>query len=115
MKSKAKKVVVLNHEFQMELPLFFTDERKEKKTAKVIPFEVRIKWSLEEVNQLREGMLSNYLRLLTDNRASSAAKQETMEWMKSDAIEPFSFITCCLASGCDPEIVRDGVIAFLNR
>lgn len=99
-------------EVQLELPLFVPDKARPK--AEVIPLE-RIRWTDEEVEHLRDGLLTHSLHQLTDGRAGAAIKAEVMEWMLSDHIHPFSFIVCCEAGGYDPVEVREGVLAILNR
>ncbi|GKR31210.1 hypothetical protein KAM470_12830 [Aeromonas caviae] len=75
---------------QLELPLFFLDE--EPKTAEVIPFEPKPAWNDDEVRLLRDGLLWHSLRVLADGRAGSEIKQETMTWVMSDEVHPFSFL-----------------------
>ena len=43
----------------------------------------------------RDGLLWHSLRVLADGRAGVEIKRETMEWMMSDDIHPFSFVVCC--------------------
>ncbi|EGQ7672326.1 topoisomerase II [Vibrio cholerae] len=106
-------VKMTQKESQLELPLFFLDE--EPKTAEVIPFEPRLEWSDDEVKQLRYGLLWHSLRVLADGRAGTEIKQETMEWMMSDEVHPFSFVACCGEAGYDPSGIREGVKSILNR
>lgn len=98
---------------QLELPLFFLDE--EPKTAEVIPFEPKPAWNDDEVRLLRDGLLWHSLRVLADGRAGSEIKQETMTWVMSDEVHPFSFVVCCDEAGYDPSGVREGVKSILKR
>lgn len=98
---------------QLELPLFFLDE--EPKTAEVIPFEPKPAWNDDEVRLLRDGLLWHSLRVLADGRAGSEIKQETMTWVMSDEVHPFSFVVCCNEAGYDPSGVREGVKSILKR
>ncbi|HFU9990326.1 TPA: hypothetical protein ACH7RP_003925 [Escherichia coli] len=97
-------VKMIQKENQLELPLFFLDE--EPKTAEVIPFEPKPEWTDDEVRQLRDGLLWHSLRVLADGRAGSEIKQETMAWVMSDEVHPFSFVVCCDEAGYDPSGVR---------
>ncbi|MDF4331509.1 topoisomerase II [Vibrio parahaemolyticus] len=106
-------VKMIPKETQLELPLFFLDE--EPKTAEVIPFEPKPEWTDDEVRQLRDGLLWHSLRVLADGRAGSEIKQETMAWVMSDEVHPFSFVVCCDEAGYDPSGVREGVKSILNR
>ena len=106
-------VKMIQKESQLELPLFFLDE--EPKTAEVIPFEPRLEWSDDEVKQLRYGLLWHSLRGLADGRAGTEIKQETMEWMMSDEVHPFSFVASGGEAGYDPSGIREGVKSILNR
>ncbi|MFU9929851.1 topoisomerase II [Klebsiella pneumoniae] len=106
-------VKMIQKENQLELPLFFLDE--EPKTAEVIPFEPKPEWTDDEVRQLRDGLLWHSLRVLADGRAGSEIKQETMAWVMSDEVHPFSFVVCCDEAGYDPSGVREGVKSILNR
>ena len=98
---------------QLELPLFFLDE--EPKTAEVIPFEPKPAWNDDEVRLLRDGLLWHSLRVLADGRAGSEIKQETLTWVMSDEVHPFSFVVCCDEAGYDPSGVREGVKSILKR
>ena len=110
---RLKRGEMIQKENQLELPLFFLDE--EPKTAEVIPFEPKPEWTDDEVRQLRDGLLWHSLRVLADGRAGSEIKQETMAWVMSDEVHPFSFVVCCDEAGYDPSGVREGVKSILNR
>ena len=69
----------------------------------------------DEVWQLRDGLLWHSLRVLADGRAGAEIKRETMGWMMSDDIHPFSFVVCCAQAGYDPSGIREGVESILNR
>lgn len=104
---------LLQNESQLELQLFFLEEMP--KTAEIIPFEQKLEWSDDEVWQLRDGLLWHSLRVLVDGRAGAEIKRETMGWMMSDDIHPFSFVVCCAQAGYDPSGIREGVESILNR
>lgn len=67
------------------------------------------------VDKLRDGLLWHSLRVLADGRAGAEIKRETMGWMMSDDIHPFSFVVCCAQAGYDPSGIREGVESILNR
>jgi len=76
---------------------------------------VKYEWTDEDVEKLREGILMDALRSLRDGRQSKESRQETIEWIMSDDIAPFSFVICCQSQGLMPERVRDGVNAILQK
>ncbi|NMU30530.1 topoisomerase II, partial [Vibrio parahaemolyticus] len=47
------------------------------------------------------------LNVLADGRSGKKAKDEAYEWLNSDEVHPFSFVTCCVLSGYDPDEVRN--------
>ncbi|ECU8224415.1 TPA: topoisomerase II [Salmonella enterica] len=106
-------VKMIQKENQLELPLFFLDEVP--KTVEVIPLESKSEWTDDEIRQLRDELLWHSLRILADGRAGSEIKQETMDWVMSDDVHPFSFVLCCNEAGYDPSGIRDGVESILNR
>lgn len=71
-------------------------------------------WSDENIAVIRESLLMDTLRNLTDGRASSA-KQDAMEWLESNESEPFSFKTCCNELGLDHLEVRSRVLYLIQK
>ena len=118
MQAKIVPILQEGHERQLSLPLFFTGK------APVIPFPVSndsmpntFEWTAEEISLLRERVLMDSLRSLTDGRAT-AVKTEVMSWMMSDESLPFSFRTCANDIGMDHIEIRVRVlriIALLER
>ncbi|MDU7587350.1 MAG: hypothetical protein E7K47_08115 [Acidovorax sp.] len=76
---------------------------------------LRYEWTEGDIAKLREGILMDALRSLGDGRQGKGSKQETIEWMMSDDIAPFSFVVCCHSEGLIPERVREGVNAMLRK
>lgn len=98
---------------QLELELFGSPEPK--RSANIIPFEPRFDWDEQAIRDLREGFLWHNLRVLADGRAGEGIKQETMEWLMSDDIAPFSFVVCCSEFGYAPVTLREQTLDVLNR
>lgn len=96
---------------QLELPLFFTEEPT---TAQIIPLEKPLEWTDANIEQLRKRLLWHSLRLLADGRASTTTMRETMEWLMSDELHPFSFVVCCHEAGYNPIGIREGVKSILD-
>ncbi len=100
---------------QLSLPLFFSDK------ATVIPFpQMRndaqantYEWTAQEISQIREMLLMDSLRNLTDGRAT-LVKTEVMDWMMSDELEPFSFRTCASDMGFDYIEIRVRVLRMIH-
>jgi hypothetical protein len=38
-----------------------------------------------------------------------------MEWIALDEDKPFSFKTCAIVSGCDPEELRERIVDLVRR
>ncbi len=70
-------------------------------------------WSDEAISSLREAVLMDTLRNLTDGRATTA-KAEALEWMLSDDIHPFSFRVCASEMGMDYEEIRIRVLRMID-
>jgi len=71
-------------------------------------------WCEDSIEGIREMLLMDTLRDLTDGRAA-LAKDEAMEWMLSDEVHPFSFKVCCNAMGLDHHEVRSRVLYMIDR
>lgn len=100
---------------QLELLFSFPEGNgNESQSAQILPFP-RPEWSDEEVDRLREVLLHQSLRMLTDGRCGAEVRQDVLEWMASDEVHSFSFVTCCEDAGCDPSELRAGVWAVLRR
>lgn len=99
----------------MQLELDFFGSPEPAYTAEIIPFEPRLEWSEQAIMDLREGFLWHSLRVLADGRAGEGIKQETMEWLMSNDIHPFSFVVCCSELGYAPATLREKTLDVLNR
>ncbi|MFC6674313.1 topoisomerase II [Marinobacterium aestuariivivens] len=104
---------IYREEVQLELDLFGSTEPS--KPAKVIPFEPRFEWDEKAIFELREGLLWHSLKVLADGRAGEGIKQETMEWLMSDDIHPFSFVVCCSELGYLSSELREQTLAVLHQ
>lgn len=93
---------------QLDLFLDFSEKSGES-------VQVKYDWTDEDIEKLREGILMEALHSLTDGRQSEASKAETIEWLKSDDIAPFSFVVCCRSEGLIPSRVREGVNEILRK
>lgn len=63
-------------------------------------------WAEEDIETLREGVLSDALRTILDDRNGEALRSEIWEWIYSDEPLPFSFNVCARTAGVDPEELR---------
>jgi len=90
--------------FQYELPFFFED-----------PIEEVDEWSDEEILELRSYLLHKTLSILEDGRSCLSVRTESLYWLMSDVIHPFSFRVCCEAEGVDPDRMREGVIHLMKQ
>lgn len=126
---------VLQHEVQLELD--FTEGHEKLQPAAVIPFPKkasrqpeslpttsvagsiethgRVEWSQEGITLFRKRLLHESLRQLADRRVSIQTRMEIIEWVKSDVIEPFSFVVCVRESGFDVNALRDRLNRLLTR
>tara|TARA_R110001583_G_scaffold7080_1_gene35218 strand:+ start:963 stop:1334 length:372 start_codon:yes stop_codon:yes gene_type:complete len=68
----------------------------------------------ELVHNLRLEMLKR-LKATVDPRCSEKLRDEMIEWMMSDDIQPFSFATCSAEAGADHEILRDSILYNLKK
>ena len=64
-------------------------------------------WDEESVDQLRCYLLKKTLALFADGRVAKSTKEEALDWLMSDSVGPFTFLTCCYAEGVEPEAVRN--------
>ncbi len=101
----------LEDQHQLTLFSLFEDEV----AASMPDLPVRYEWTDMDVARLREGILIESLRSLGDGRQGEENRQETMSWIMSDDIAPFSFVVCCRSEGLIPERVRGGVNAMLLK
>lgn len=76
---------------------------------------VKYDWTDDDIEKLWKGILMGALKALDDGRNSLRRKQETIDWIMSDDIAPFSFVVCCYSEGLIPERVREGVNAMLYK
>ena len=72
-------------------------------------------WTEEEIFHLHEEVLKRTIHVLDDKRTSVQTKQSIMEWITQDEDKPFSFKTCAIVSGCDPEELRERILDFVRR
>ena len=72
-------------------------------------------WTEEEVYHLHEEVLKRTVHVLDDQRTSANTKQSIMEWIALDEDKPFSFKTCAIVSGCDPEELRERIVDLVRR
>lgn len=70
-------------------------------------------WTTDAISCLREAVLMDTLRNLTDGRATTA-KAEAMDWMMSDEIHPFSFRVCANEMGMDHIEIRTRVLRMID-
>jgi hypothetical protein len=67
-------------------------------------------WTEAAVGQLRRGLLDDALTRLARARTFDRNRRALMAWVLSDAIHPFSFRVCALASGYDADTLSEGVL-----
>ncbi len=72
-------------------------------------------WSERDILQLREGILSNAIRVLLDGRVSQRVKNEMWLWIQDDDLAPFSFRLCALAAAVNPDKLRDGITWLIRQ
>ena len=72
-----------------------------------------VRWNVAAIAHLRAAVLSDALGRLRRTRADTATHREIRAWLLSDAIHPFSFVVCAGSCGCDPQVLRDGVLGAL--
>ena len=101
-------------ENQLELALDLSSSLESENNVIFFPSD-KVKWKDDEIKLLRSRLLWECLRILVDGRAGDAIKHEIMEWIMSDDIEPFSFVTCCAEEGYQVSKIRDGVKSTLNK
>jgi hypothetical protein len=71
-------------------------------------------WTEVAVGQLRRGLLDDALTRLARARTSDRNRRALLAGVLSDAIHPFSFRVCAVASGYDADTLRDGVLRLLG-
>ncbi len=99
---------------KLGLPLW--DESPGRKLA-ALPYDTGWNgvWTEEEIYHLHEEVLKRTVHVLDDNRTSVQTKQSIMEWIALDEDKPFSFKTCAIVSGCDPEELRERIFDLVSR
>ncbi len=95
-------------EIQFELPLFYEDLIEND------PIEVH-EWSDEEIMGLRCYLLHKTLSILEDGRSCLSVRTESLDWLMSDVIHPFSFRVCCETEGVNPDRMREGVLYIMKQ
>ena len=71
-------------------------------------------WTDEAIARLRQRLLDDALIRLSRPRTPDRDRQALLAWVLSDAIHPFSFRVCAVASGCDADVLRHGVLRLLG-
>ncbi|MHB8409574.1 MAG: hypothetical protein ACYDHY_16030 [Acidiferrobacterales bacterium] len=59
------------------------------------------------VRKLRAYLLDTMLRMAIDGRGNEYSRLEAIAWIDNRAVYPFSFETCCIEMGYDPDKMRD--------
>jgi hypothetical protein len=72
-------------------------------------------WSDDEIAELRYFLLASSVDQLADTRVARNTKIEIIDWMMTEGEGPFSFETCVLAEGCDPDEVRLSALRTARR
>jgi len=72
-----------------------------------------VRWNVAAIAHLRAAVLTDALARLRRTRADTATHREIRAWLLSDAVHPFSFVVCAGSCGCDPQVLRDGVLGAL--
>lgn len=114
---QAKVIALEQYEaHQMSLKLFFADKApviKHPATRKPVADVPKVQeWTDDDISCLREAILMDTLRHLTDGR-SSTAKKDALDWMLDDEIHPFSFRVCVAEMGMDYEEIRTRVLRMI--
>ena len=86
---------------------------KTEAAAKILPFQ-KVYWSDDDIQRLRDAILETSLKILLDGRASRAAVAESLEWIVSEEISPFSFEVCASESGYSPSALREQILDLIN-
>lgn len=71
-------------------------------------------WTDEAVARLRQGLLDDALKRLSRRRTLNQDREAMLAWVLSDAVHPFSFRVCAVASGYDADVLRHGVLRLLG-
>ena len=74
-----------------------------------------VKWTDEEIGQLRLYVLKRTLSSVKDGRTGLRSRTEAIEWMMDESNHPFSYVTCCIDAGFNPYTLRDLVIDSIKR
>lgn len=72
-------------------------------------------WTDGELEELRFYLLAQSLDQLADTRVARNTKIEIIDWMMTEGEGPFTFDTCVLAEGCEPDDVRLGALRAAHR
>jgi len=91
--------------YQYELHLIFSTSLDDEK----------VKWTDEKIGQLRLYVLKKTLASIKDGRTSLHIRTEAIEWLMDDSIQPFSYFTCCIEAGLNPQILRDLIVGSIKR
>ena len=80
-------------------------------------------WTDDDVVTLHEGILIRALRSINDRRCQLESRVESVSWIFSSELvandeavkTPFTFQSCCIALGLDPDILRNRVVLLLKQ
>ena len=73
------------------------------------------KWTEDDVQMVREGLINETLHEIVDGRLGSGSVKENWDWIMSDSEHPFSFRVCARDAGCDPDELRGGFVSFVKK
>lgn len=73
-------------------------------------------WTAEEVGQLRQVLLTQTLKTIRDGRSATGTINECWEWVVAEGdADGFSFRSCAIESGCDPDELRQRLNEAIRR
>ncbi|SRR5581483_2418475 len=72
-------------------------------------------WTDEDIRALRESILRNAFISVLDGRSSEVLRSQIWDWISSDETLPFSFSTCAIAAGADPDKLRSAFQRVVAR
>ncbi len=79
-------------------------------TLEVVP-----EWTDSEIEDLHQFVLHKTLAYLLDNRFSEDIRSESISWLMSDSVVPFSFMACCYLEVVDPVTMREKILYHIKR
>lgn len=69
----------------------------------------------KDISNLRNYVLVKTMKSFLDKRTSLKTRTESLEWLLSDEIQPFSFKVCCANEGVNPFALREKILEQLNN